>query len=98
MVVRLYRLTGEGRELLCTACTNTDGRTDAPLLHGERLKVGIYELEFAAGDYFRAQGACLPTPAFIEMVPIRFGIADPEANYHVPLLMSPWSYATYRGS
>ncbi|MNT08397.1 5-hydroxyisourate hydrolase [compost metagenome] len=78
--------------------TNHDGRCDQPLLEGADFAVGVYELEFAAGDYFRAQGTQLPEPAFLDVVPLRFGIADVNAHYHVPLLVSPWSYSTYRGS
>jgi 5-hydroxyisourate hydrolase len=78
-----------GTELLASATTNADGRTDAPLL-GE-LEAGEYELTFAVGDYFGER-------AFLDRVPVRFSIADPGAHYHVPLLVSPWSYSTYRGS
>ncbi|MEM9767676.1 MAG: hydroxyisourate hydrolase [Cyanobacteria bacterium P01_D01_bin.71] len=78
--------------------TNADGRTDAPMLAAADFQVGCYELMFAVGDYFRQRGAALPEPAFLDWVPLRFGIADVEAHYHVPLLTSPWSYSTYRGS
>lgn len=78
--------------------TNADGRTDAPLLEGDDLSAGVYELRFHAGDHFRRQGVALPDPAFVDVVPIRFGVADPDGHYHVPLLVGPWSYATYRGS
>ncbi len=78
--------------------TNADGRTNAPLLSGEDLKAGTYELTFHIGAYFRALAVDLPDPAFLEVVPIRFGIADAGGHYHVPLLASPWSYSTYRGS
>ena len=77
--------------------TNADGRTDAPLLTGT-LTAGSYELTFRLGDYFRGLGTTLPEPAFLDHVPIRFSIAEPEGHYHVPLLASPWSYSTYRGS
>ena len=80
------------------ACTNADGRCDAPLLEGAALASGVYELRFHAGDYFRARGADLPDPAFLDVVTIRFGIADAGQHYHVPLLISPYSYSTYRGS
>ncbi len=83
---------------LKTIRTNPDGRADAPLLEGEAFAVGQYELLFHAGDYLRVQGAVLPEPAFLDVIPIRFGIADPAAHYHVPLLLSPYGYATYRGS
>jgi len=74
-----------------------DGRTDAPLMSGS-LNVGTYELVFYLADYFRENGVELPNPPFLTQVPLRFGIADPDGNYHVPLLCSPWSYSTYRGS
>ncbi|MBM3556786.1 MAG: 2-oxo-4-hydroxy-4-carboxy-5-ureidoimidazoline decarboxylase [Alphaproteobacteria bacterium] len=82
---------------ITTAVTNADGRTDAPLLSG-RLTVGAYELRFHAGAYFRANGLATAEPPFLDVIPIRFAIAEPEGRYHVPLLVSPWSYATYRGS
>lgn len=85
-------------ELLGRYTTNRDGRVESPLLEGERLTAGVYELSFEAGDYLRAQGVELPAPAFLDVVPIRFGVADPEAHYHVPLLLSPYGYGTYRGS
>lgn len=78
--------------------TNADGRCDAPLLEGEALRPGSYELLFHAGDYFRTAGVALPEPAFLDVIPIRFGIADASAHYHVPLLVSPWAMSTYRGS
>jgi len=85
------------RKHLKSAHTNSDGRTDAPLLIDAELQVGVYELVFAIGEYF-AQTGGLPTPCFLDDIPIRFGIADTTANYHVPLLVSPWAYSTYRGS
>jgi 5-hydroxyisourate hydrolase len=96
--IELYVVAGEGRRLVASATTNRDGRTDAPLLAGDDLSVGTYELLFHVGDYFRAKGGSLPSPAFLEVVPVRFGIADPAAHYHVPLLVSPFAYSTYRGS
>ncbi len=78
--------------------TNGDGRTDAPLLAGDAMKAGRYELLFHIGAYFRREGAALADPPFLDVVPIRFGIADTAAHYHVPLLASPWSYSSYRGS
>ena len=95
--VTLYRLDGGRRELLRTL-TNHDGRCDQPLLQGEAFEAGSYELVFAAGDYFRSLGAALPEPLFVDEVVLRFGIADASQHYHVPLLVSPWSYSTYRGS
>jgi 5-hydroxyisourate hydrolase len=97
--VSLYALGADGgMELMLEAVTNADGRVDAPLLEGAAFKVGSYMLEFAAGDYFRAYGIALSEPAFLDIVPIRFGIADAGAHYHVPLLISPYGYSTYRGS
>jgi len=78
--------------------TNTDGRTDAPLLAGAAMSAGVYELTFHVADYYRAHAVALPDPPFVDRVTVRFGIADTAANYHVPLLCSPWSYSTYRGS
>ncbi len=99
MTVEVWRLgpDGEGRTLLGTARTNVDGRVDEPLLTGGELTVGVYEIVFAVGDYFAA-GEPLPDPPFLDRVPVRFGVADPAAHYHVPLLASPWAYSTYRGS
>jgi len=94
--VKLYSLQGE-RHLVSTAVTNDDGRTDAPLLDDETFVAGSYELEFAMGDYYRSLGAQLAEPAFLDHVVVRVTLRDGE-NYHVPLLASPWSYTTYRGS
>lgn len=85
-------------KLLKSAVTNMDGRTDEPLLSGDRLEPGVYELTFHAGDYFRRVGVELSDPPFLNEVVIRFGVADPAGNYHVPLLLSPYGYSTYRGS
>lgn len=93
---RLIPQSGE-RILLKTACTNAEGRTDFPLLVEDELTVGCYEMVFMVGEYFSAQAIETPTPPFLDQIPIRFGIADPSADYHVPLLTSPWSYSTYRG-
>lgn len=88
---------------LKTLKTNQDGRTDTPLLEGKDFQVGLYEIVFAVGNYFsesfstRASDLSIGHP-FLELVPIRFGIADIDSHYHVPLLVSPWSYSTYRGS
>ena len=98
VAVTLDRIKADGsRERLVETVTNGDGRTDAPLLSGT-LVPGTYELTFAIGAYFRGLGTALPEPAFLDLVPVRFGIAEPEGRYHVPLLASPWSYSTYRGS
>jgi hydroxyisourate hydrolase len=96
--IELFSLASGGRRLLKSTTTNADGRTDAPLLAGEEYAAGVYELCFHVGDYFRARGVTLPEPAFIDVAPIRFGMADADGHYHVPLLVSPWSYSTYRGS
>jgi 5-hydroxyisourate hydrolase len=95
---KLFRLQGERRELVVATVTNADGRCDAPLLQGETMAVGTYELDFAIGDYFAGQGVKLPEPRFLDIVTLRFGISDAAANYHVPLVATPWSYSTYRGS
>lgn len=96
--ITLYAVEGEGRRPLAEAVTNADGRTDSPLLEGEALVPGVYELVFAAGDYLRAAGLIGEGTAFLDLVPIRFGITAAGDHYHVPLLLSPYSYATYRGS
>jgi 5-hydroxyisourate hydrolase len=98
VAITLYRVAPGGRELVLATRTNADGRTDAPLLAGDAMAVGTYELDFEAGAYFRALGTVLPQPAFVDRVTLRFGIADALGHYHVPLLVSPWSYSTYRGS
>lgn len=99
MLIELFRMTGgHGRGLVGRARTNADGRTDAPLLEGEAFQPGGYELVFATGAYWAAQGVALPDPPFLDAVPIRFNVADAAAHYHVPLLCSPWAYSTYRGS
>jgi 2-oxo-4-hydroxy-4-carboxy-5-ureidoimidazoline decarboxylase len=96
--VDLIEVGTSARGLLLTVTTNADGRTDRPLIAGEPLRIGTYELQFHVGDYFAAQGAATSTPRFLDVVPLRFAIAEPEGHYHVPLLATPWSYATYRGS
>ena len=100
MTIELWRLDpadGE-RQLLKTVHTNADGRTDEPLLVRDEVVAGTYELVFAVGEYFAAETGTSPTFPFLDQVPLRFGIADPTAHYHVPLLVSPWAYSTYRGS
>jgi 5-hydroxyisourate hydrolase len=98
VTIELWRLDGADRTRLTVARTNADGRTDAPLLAGDDLTTGVYELVFAVGDYFTDQEVPMPIPPFLDRVPVRFGVADPDAHYHVPLLASPWAYSTYRGS
>lgn len=95
--VTVFHLDGERRELASTV-TNADGRCERPLLEGPALQRGRYELVFEVGAYFDAVGLSLPDPPFVDQVVLRFGIAEPGGHYHVPLLVSPWSYATYRGS
>jgi 5-hydroxyisourate hydrolase len=94
VALRLMR----GGETLLSAATNADGRCDSPLLSAEALTAGAYRLEFDIGAYYRSLGLALPEPAFLETVAIEFGVADPGAPYHVPLLVSPFGYSTYRGS
>jgi len=89
---------GEPRRTLASATTNADGRCAEPLIAGEAMTPGIYELSFDLAAYFRGRGVKLAEPAFLSTVVIRIGIADANASYHVPLLASPWSYSTYRGS
>lgn len=106
MTIELWRVEpasehdegGETRTLLKTILTNADGRANEPLLAGEECLAGIYELVFLVGDYFSEQAIEMPEPPFLGRVPVRFGLADPTAHYHVPLLVSPWAYSTYRGS
>ena len=83
---------------MAMATTNADGRTDAPLVSADRLETGIYELTFQVGEYFRRVGVALTDPPFLETVIVRIGIADAGGSYHVPLLISPYGYSTYRGS
>ncbi|MEM7461907.1 MAG: hydroxyisourate hydrolase [Pseudomonadota bacterium] len=97
VVVSLYRLEGDKRTKLAEAVTNSDGRTDKPMLAGNAFESGIYEMVFAMGDYFADLVPASRVP-FVDIVPIRFGIDDPNEHYHVPLLASPFSFSTYRGS
>ena len=94
--VKLFSLAG-GRHLVASAVTNADGRTDQPLLEGETWRAGKYELEFLVSEYFSAAGLPLSDPPFLDEVIVRFSLAEGQ-SYHVPLLVSPWSYSTYRGS
>jgi 5-hydroxyisourate hydrolase len=97
--IDLSGFDAEGKpHLLATIQTNHDGRSDQPLLDGAAFAIGRYELAFHIGAYFAACGTTLAMPPFLDIIPIRFGIADPASHYHVPLLVSPWSYSTYRGS
>ncbi len=96
--IRLYRLDGEDRTQLAEMTTNEDGRTDSPILPQDRFETGTYELVFAAGDYLRGQPGAQDSLPFLDEIPIRFLMEDAEAHYHVPLLLSPYGYSTYRGS
>jgi len=98
MRIDLLRIEGEERRLVRSVVTNADGRTDGPVIPKGELAVGLYELLFHAGAYLDAVGLPGEAPRFLDLIPIRFGIADPEEHYHVPLLLAPYSYSTYRGS
>jgi 5-hydroxyisourate hydrolase len=97
LTIELWSLNGTPA-LMKTIITNDDGRTDAPLIEGAALKPGTYELRFHAGDYHRKSGVPAADPPFLDIVPVRFGIADATRHYHVPLILSPYGYSTYRGS
>ncbi|WP_293577373.1 hydroxyisourate hydrolase [Phaeobacter sp.] len=98
LTIHLYRLEGEARQLLATMQTNADGRTDSPILPAATFTTGQYELVFEAGGYLRDSGQATGDLLFLDEVPIRFGITEADAHYHVPLLLSPFGYSTYRGS
>ena len=98
MRIELWSLAGDHPGLLKTASTNADGRTDEPLLDADEIAEGAYELVFYVGDYFAQKNSARVEIPFLDRVPVRFGIADAQAGYHVPLLVSPWAYSTYRGS
>jgi hydroxyisourate hydrolase len=98
MRVELWEFDGAERTLVTSAKTNADGRTEQPLLAADEMRPGQFEIIFHVGEYFAAKAANLPKLRFLDQVPVRFGIADAGASYHVPLLCSPWSYSTYRGS
>jgi 5-hydroxyisourate hydrolase len=97
VAIELVRLDGDP-ELVRSVRTNAEGRTDEPLLEGDELRVGTYELRFAVGAYFAGQALAVDDPPFLDIVPVRVSVAHPDAHYHVPLLASPWAYSTYRGS
>ena len=96
--IDVHLMRDGARHRIASATTNVDGRTEAPLIEGDRLETGVYELTFHAGDYFRGTGVALADPPFLGEVLIRIGIADATGNYHVPLLLAPYGYSTYRGS
>lgn len=96
--ILLYRVSGNSHRKIAEAVTNTDGRTDTPMLEGTAFKAGTYELIFQAGAYLTQTGTPAENPLFLDQIPVRFGISDARAHYHVPLLLSPYGYSTYRGS
>lgn len=96
--IELFRIDGGEQGLLAEARTNADGRIDGPILDGDRFTTGTYALVFYVGAYFAALGQAPDGPRFLDVVPVQFGIGDPGAHYHVPLLVSPYGYTTYRGS
>ena len=99
VAVELLELSANGEQrVIARATTNRDGRTDEPLIGGRPLPIGRYELRFHVADYFAASGASRAEPPFLDVVPVRFAVAEAEGHYHVPLLVTPWSYCTYRGS
>ena len=98
MEVTLFRIKDGDSVKLAQMVTNADGRTDTPILPKGHFATGTYELVFEAGAYLETVGAPAEGPRFLDQIPLRFGISDPDAHYHVPLLLSPFSYSTYRGS
>ncbi|MCA0204064.1 MAG: hydroxyisourate hydrolase [Proteobacteria bacterium] len=98
VTIALYRVSGNSHQKIAETVTNADGRTDSPILAQDTFRTGTYELVFFAGDYLRATGQAGAHPLFLDQIPIRFGMSDAEAHYHVPLLLSPYGYSTYRGS
>lgn len=98
ITIEIFRVAAGQREHLGEAVTNQDGRCDAPVLEGAALTPGEYELVFHAGDYLRSHGVEAEEPRFLDVIPLRFGVADASQHYHVPLLLSPYGYSTYRGS
>ena len=99
VMIELVELSADSeRRVVVRATTNRDGRTEAPLIAGRPVPIGRYELRFHIGDYFRQLKARLDDPPFLDLIPVRFAVAEPEGHYHVPLLVTPWSYSTYRGS
>ena len=96
--IMLYRVSGNSHKKIAETVTNADGRTDAPMLEGKAFSAGSYELVFCAGSYLRASGQAAGEVLFLDEIPIRFGVPDDGQHYHVPLLISPFAYSTYRGS
>jgi len=98
MAIELVAVEGNARRSIVKVTTNRDGRCDAPLLEGDAFVAGHWQLEFQVAAYFSAQGVSLPNPPFLDVVVVRFGVSNPGEHHHVPLLVTPWSYSTYRGS
>lgn len=98
VAIEVAIVRAQGADRLATATTNQEGRTAEPLLSGERIETGVYEIAFLVGDYFRRSGVALTEPPFLDRVVVRIGIGDPDGDYHVPLLISPYGYSTYRGT
>ncbi len=98
LTIWLYRVSGNSHKKIAEAVTNSDGRTDTPILPADKFKTGTYELVFCAGDYLRQTNQAGAEPLFLDQIPIRFGISEGDSHYHVPLLLSPFGYSTYRGS
>ena len=98
MTIELAAVDGLVRRPIVKTTTNRDGRCNGALLEGERFTAGVWQLEFHVAEYFKARGVELTKPPFLDVVTVRFGVASSEQNYHVPLLVTPWSYSTYRGS
>ena len=96
--LELFRIEFGSRERLTAVVTNADGRCDQPLIQNADFRIGEYELVFHVAEYFRRHSQTIEQPPFLDSIVVRFGIADPEQHYHVPLLVTPWSYSTYRGS
>ena len=98
IAIEVHLVRGDDRQRVASAVTNADGRTDGPLLSGDRLEPGVYELSFQVGEYFTRTGVAVTNPPFLDVIVIRVGLADPHGHYHVPLLLSPYGYSTYRGT
>ena len=96
--IELFEVDGESRRLVRSVVTNSDGRTDGAVIPQGEMRTGVFELVFHAGDYLDGAGLGGESPRFLDLIPIRFGVADAAAHYHVPLLLAPYSYSTYRGS
>ena len=98
VTLQIVKINGEKRTTLRTLKTNLDGRTDSPVLTGDQLIPGVYEMVFNVGDYFRNRATNPDSSMFLDLIPVRFTITSEDDHYHVPLLVTPWSYSTYRGS